>query len=82
MILSAEDFGGGAPALTSVFSATVARAAAAVTGKEATDVVEATDNMFARIPSGSTARHAIAMAGSLSAVGACHRSGTGNRFAV
>jgi len=82
LILNTEDFSGGAPALTRVSSATVARAAATVTGKEATDVVEATDNMFARIPSGPTARHAIAMTGSLSAVGACHRGGPGAGFAV
>ena len=82
LILYTEDLGGGAPALTSVSSATVARAAATVTGKEATDVVEATDNMFARIPGCLTARHAIALTGSFSAGGACHRAAPGDRFAV
>ena len=70
MILYTEDFSGGAPALSSVSSTTVARASTTITGKEATDVMEATNNMFARIPSGPTARHAVAMTGSLSAVGA------------
>ena len=82
LILTTEDFGGGTPALTSVSSTTVTRASTTVTGKEATDVVEATDDMFARIPGCPTARHAFALAGSLSAGGACHRNGPGTRFAV